>query len=468
MALRLRLALVVAVLAMVLVTGGSVAFALSMSAGTRATIEHSLRRRAQRVGAQLRAGTLSLVTGGARPAPNVDQSTVQVIAPSGQLVYTTAAAGPAVLVTASVLAHARVAPVWVQRQRRVWNNPRLVLVERAGPRAADFIVVGASLDQVIDTSHRVDHALELAGPLLIVASAAGAWLLAGAALRPVERLRAQVQQIATTDSRERLVPPRTRDELAALAVTFNELLDRLRASLDRQRQFLAAASHELRTPLAALGAELEMVTHGVPGTNDLTEVTGRLSTRVAELVHLADGLLVLAQADEGAVLVHVELQPLEPLVVLSLGAHQMVAERRGVLLVLDADPLVEAPVDAIRIRQVVVNLVDNAIRHSPRGTLVAVGLRRVGAEAVVDVRDHGPGFPEDFLPHAFERFSRADPSRSREQGGAGLGLAIVWTIVNAHHGTVTVANAHGGGALATVTLPLQSDLSMSTPTASER
>lgn len=398
MALRLRLALVVAALAATLVAGGSVAFALSMSAGTRATLEHSLQRRARRVDAQLGGHLLPVAVHGAQLIPSVDQSTVQIIGTSGRLVYTTAAAGSTPLISGPMLALARRGPVWWQQRQAGWDNPHLVLAEPAGVGIADVVVVGASLDQVTDTAHRVDLILELAGPLVVAASAVGAWLLAGSALRPVERLRAQVQEISAGNPRARLAHPGTRDELAALANTFNDLLDRLCGSLDRQRQFVAAASHELRTPLAALGAELEMAGRGTPGAGDLAEVTGRLAGRVAELVRLADGLLTLAQADEGGALLHVEPRPLEPLVAASLAGYRSVAERNGVTMVLDADPFVVAPVDAIRFRQVVENLVDNAVRYSPSGALVEVGLRRMGTTAIIDVRDHGPGFPAEFLP----------------------------------------------------------------------
>jgi hypothetical protein len=454
MALRLRLALVVAALTAVLVAGGSVAFALSMSAGTRATLEHSLQRRARRVDAQLGARLLPVAGGDNRPAPSVDQSTVQILGPLGRLLYTTAAAGPTPLLSGAMLPQAQRGPVWGQQRRPGWDNPHLVLAEPVGRGSADVVVVGASLDQVFDTTHRVDLVLELAGPLVVAASAIGAWLLAGSALRPVERLRAQVQEISAGDPRTRIPRPGTHDELAALADTFNDLLDRLRGLVDRQRLFVAAASHELRTPLAALAAELEMAGRTTPDAGNLAEVTRRLAGRVAELGRLSNSLLVLAHADEGAALLHIEPQPLQPLIATSLAGYRAVAEHRGLTLVLDANPFVVAPVDAIRFRQVVENLVDNAVRYSPRGALVEVGLRRTGSTAVIDVRDHGPGFPAEFAPHAFERFSRADPSRSRDEGGAGLGLAIVWTIVSAHGGTVTVATAPGGGAIATVSLPL--------------
>ncbi len=174
--------------------------------------------------------------------------------------------------------------MWVQLRRPGWDNAHLVLAEPAGADTAAVVVVGASLDQVTDTAHRVDLILELAGPPVVAASAGGAWLLAGSALRPVERLRAQVHELSAGDHRSRLERPGTRDELAALADTCTDFLDRLCGSLDRQRQFVAPASHELSTPLAALGAELELAGRGAPGAVDPVEVTGRLARRVAELV----------------------------------------------------------------------------------------------------------------------------------------------------------------------------------------
>jgi hypothetical protein len=481
MALRLRFALVTAALVAVVVGCGSVAFALSMSASTRSTVEYAMRGRARRVGEELSAHLLPLPVGTAGRTPSFDQSMVQVIAGSDELVYTTAAAGSSPLISARQIAHARTTPVWVEERRTAWDGPHLVLAEAAGGRTtrahnAYVVVVGASLDQLVDTTHRVDLVLELAGPLAVLACAAGAWFLAGRALRPVDLLRRQVQDISTGDLRGRLVDPGTRDELAALADTFNDLLDRLSESIDHEREFVAAASHELRTPLAALSAELELALRGtsnratsnraasnsaaskardVAEVTDVKEVTERLASRVAELVRLADGLLTLAQTQDRSVLMHVERQLLEPLVAESLANYRAVAARNGVTMVLDAEPSVVAAVDAICFREVVENLVDNAVRYSPSGAFVDVGLYQVAGTAVLEVRDNGPGFPTAFIPRAFERFSRADPSRSRDEGGAGLGLAIVQTIVTALGGTVTLSNnTPGRGALVTVTLPV--------------
>ena len=451
--LRIRLALVVAALMVVVVVSGSVVFSFAMVASTRATLEHSLQSRDGRVDAQLRAHLLPLVVGAERPLPTVDESIVQIVAPTGELLYTTAAAGSTSLVSASLLVRARREEVWTQIRRPRSDNPYLVLAGPSGVGMDNIVVVGGSLDQVIDTAHRVYLILAVAGPLAVVASIAGAWLLAGGVLRPVERLRTQVEAISASDPQARIAQPGARDELATLVDTFNGLLDRVHEALDRQRQFVAAASHELRTPLAALGAELEMAARSAAGNVAVAEMTSRLAGRVAQLVRLSDGLLILAQADEGVALLHVNSCPLEPLVAASLSTYRGPCERGAVTLALDAYSHVVAPVDTVRFRQVVENLVDNAIRYSPRGGLVEVGLRLVGDTAIVDVRDQGPGVPPDFLPRAFERFSRSEPSRPPDSGGAGLGLAIVWTIVHAHGGTVTLANAPGGGALATVSLP---------------
>lgn len=466
MGLRLRLTLVVGLVVVTLVAAGSVALVLALSDGTRATLAHSLQRRARRVDAQLDSHLLPLALGPVRIAPSPDQSIVQILGPSRRLLYTTAAAGPVPLVPAAALASAHHRALWVQRLEPRWANPRLLLAEPASSAPGNVIVIGGSLDQVIDTVHRVDLIVEIAGPLIVAASVLGAWMLAGGVLRPVERLRTQVQAISTGARPARLARPGTRDELAALTDTFNDLLDRLHDALERQRQFVAAASHELRTPLAALEAEVEMATRSAAAGSDPSALTSRLGERVAHLVRLADALLVLAQSDEGATVVQVELQPLEPLVAASLAAYRAVAARSAVMLVLDADPLVVAPVDADRFRQVVENLLDNAVSHSPRGALVEVGVRRGVTSAVIEVRDHGPGFPADFLPHAFERFSRADPARTSHRGAGGLGLAIVRTIVDAHRGTVTAANAIGGGAIVTISIPL--DLAPSRPGAPPR
>ncbi len=456
MPIRLRLALIVSVIAGLLVAGGGVLFASSLHRGMSATLERALRQRAGRVDAQLVSHLLPLAIadGTARPAP--DQSLVQVVGTGGSLLYTTEAAGSRALASGPAVAAARHRALWIELRRPRWRNPRLLLAE-PGPRGSGaVVVVGTSLDQVEDSTGHVERALLIGGPVVVVLCAVGAWVLAGRALGPVERLRAEAAEISASAPSGTLAVPKTHDELAALAATLNDLLARLHGSLSQQRHFVAAASHELRTPLAALRASLELAAQPDSGEGELRVALAVSVRRVDQLVQLSNRLLLMAQADEGALAVRTVVQPVEPIVADSLEAQRAHAEQGGVLLVLDAEPGVVAATDETLLREVAGNLIDNAIRHAPAGTMVDVAVRHDAGVPAIEVRDHGPGFPPDFLPHAFEPFSRPDPSRTRHRGGAGLGLAIVYEIVAAHGGTVGLTNHPEGGAVALVRLPPRS------------
>jgi hypothetical protein len=455
MPIRLRLALLVAVLTALLVGAGGWLFAANMGHDLQATLERSLEQRARRVEAQLTAGLLPLASRAraARPAP--DQSLIQVVSTSTRLRYTTEAAGRLVLLSTAELTAAQHHLVWAERRRSAWRNPRLLLAE-AGPRGSGLVVVvGTSLDQVIDSTTHVDRALAVGGPLVVLLAAVGAWVLAGRALRPVEGLRAEAAALSKRETPGRLPVPATRDELASLATTLNDLLERVQRSLAEQRYFVAAASHELRTPLAALHAELELAVRPERSTPELAQAVATSARRVDLLVQLSNRLLLLAEADEGVLRLRPEVRTLQPVVADALEGQRARAEQRGVVLVLDADPGVEAAIDEPRLREVLDNLLDNAIRYAPVSSLVEVSLRSNSEPAcsVLEVRDHGTGFPADFLPLAFEPFSRPDRSRARDRGGAGLGLAIVRKVVEAHAGTVEATNHPDGGAVVRVQLP---------------
>lgn len=455
MPIRLRLALVVAALTAALTGVGGWLFTSNMSHDLQATLERSLEQRAERVDAQLTARLLPLASGVGPASPAPDQSLVQVATTTGNLRYTTETAGRRVLLTARELSAAEHHPVRAQRRRRGWRNPRLLLAE-AGPRGSGLVVVvGTSLDQVLDSAAHVDRGLAVGGPIVVLLAAAGAWVLAGRALRPVEALRSEAATLSRPGTTGRLPVPSTRDELASLAATLNDLLDRVQRSLADQRHFVAAASHELRTPLAALRAELELAARPGRSANELAQAVSTSERRVDLLVRLSNRLLLLAEADEGVLRLRSEARALQPVVADALEAQRARADQRGVGLVLDADPGVEATVDETLLREVLDNLLDNAIRYAPPGSLVEVSLRsRTEPDwSELEVRDRGHGFPADYLPLAFEPFSRPDRSRARDRGGSGLGLAIAKKIVDAHGGTLEAANRPDGGALVRVRLP---------------
>jgi signal transduction histidine kinase len=313
------------------------------------------------------------------------------------------------------------------------------------------ILVGTDEGTAKEAVDQVDRGMLVGGGVLLVLVAAGAWLLSGAALRPVERLRRDAAELGVHDPAGRLSEPGTEDELAWLARTFNALLDRLHRSLARQRALVADAGHELRTPLAVLRTELELADRPARTRGELAEAVGHARAEVERLSRLADDLLFLARADGGALLT--QRRPTELAAVLQEAARGSRAVAGEVDLVVDVPEGLVADVDAQALRRALDNLLSNALRATgPRGQ---VRLRAAAGDGgvLVAVEDSGPGFPPGFLPHAFERFRVAEASRSAGGGGAGLGLAIVAEIAAAHGGTAAARNLPDGGAQVVLCLP---------------
>jgi hypothetical protein len=332
----------------------------------------------------------------------------------------------------------------------------LASAARDGPRRV-VAVVGASTDVVDAAVARARLVILAAGPLAVVAAGIGAWVLTGAALRPVSRMRRRLAEITEEDAGARLRVPGTRDEVASLAITMNGLLDRLQRALTRQRDFVADASHELRTPLTALRAELELASRPRRSRQALDAAVTVAVSDTDRLIRMAEDLLLLAEAEERGAFLH--LQPVAVSTVLSAAVAGLAgqAQARGVTIEVATTGDLPAQADPDRLRQAADNLISNAIRHTPRGAVIEVSAHATNAAGqrtvMIQVRDHGPGFPPDFLPHAFERFRRADPARNRDSGGTGLGLAIVASIARAHGGRAAATNHPGGGACVGLEFP---------------
>lgn len=283
-------------------------------------------------------------------------------------------------------------------------------------------------------------------PFLLVLAGAATWWLTGRALRPVEELRREVAGIDYGDLGARVPVPPSRDEVAALAATMNDMLARLESSQATQRRFVADASHELRSPLATLAASLELGDRDPAARPDLA---GLMAGEVTRMSRLVDDLLLLAKADDRGLVVRREAVDLDDLLAREaarLRAHGRVQVR------LDAPPL-QVSGDPDRLTQVVRNLCDNAERAAR--TVVALGVRQEGAQAVVTVDDDGPGIDEADRERVFGRFVRLDDARTRSAGGSGLGLAIVAEIIAAHGGTARVVPGGLPGARFEVRLPLR-------------
>lgn len=320
----------------------------------------------------------------------------------------------------------------------------------AAPAGEGVLVVAADVEDQREAIGRLTTLVAVGGPFLLGALALVGWVLAGAALRPVERLRVEASAISAIEPSRRLPVPETADELQRLAETLNAMLDRLNEGLERERRFVDEASHELRTPLGVLQAEVELALREPRRREELEAALRSVEEEANRLTRLTRDLLVLARSDRG----RLPVRPVETDVgdVLERVATRF-AERAagaGIRLSVQADE-VRGRVDPERIQQALENLVDNALRHVRPGGEIRLEATR-GADGLrVAVHDDGPGFASELIARAFEPFARDD--RARGDGGAGLGLAIVRAVAEAHGGRVTAENAAGGGAVVALTLP---------------
>lgn len=344
-------------------------------------------------------------------------------------------------------------PTFFERDLSVWGEAepsRLLAVPADGGLV---LVVAVPIDDQRDALARLATLLWIGGPLALVLTVGVTWLLVGATLRPVDSMRSQAAAISASEPGRRLPVPNTGDEVARLGETLNEMLDRLERAHERERRFVDDASHELRTPLANLKAELDLALRRSRSVEELERALRSASEESDRLSRLADDLLVLARADRGRLPVRREPIEIAHLVAGSAEAFAASASARGVAIEVRVPEELRADVDELRLRQALGNLLDNALRHTPPGGRVTVDAARRDGTLRVEVRDTGDGFPAGSLPGVFEAFARPDASRTRSEGGAGLGLAIVRAIAEAHGGTVEAANAPGGGAAVVLTIP---------------
>jgi heavy metal sensor kinase len=283
-------------------------------------------------------------------------------------------------------------------------------------------------------------------------------LLLGAAiaeviLAPITAVTRTASQInRTQDLGRRIADTGHRDELGRLAITFNDMLDRIEAMFDRQRQLVADVSHELRTPLTTIRGEVELMTRR--GALD-PEGLAAVQHESARMSRLVNDLLLLAQADSGLAMDRYPVA-LEVLLADVLRQARNLAPGLDTVQLGDVVPVTVLG-DADRLRQLLLNLVDNAFKHNPPGTTVTLSLAQSGSEALLRVADNGRGIPAEDLPHVFERFYRADKARSRTAGGTGLGLSIVKWIAVAHGGQMEVTSAPETGTCFTLHLPVAKD-----------
>ena len=348
------------------------------------------------------------------------------------------------------------APVQVAGDRghlRVLTRP----VEVRGQR---FTLTGTySLGDIEEMLERIRGMFLVAIPLLVLAAAAGGYALARRSLAPVAAMGARAAAISASNLDERL-PVGGGDELVGLARVVNDLLDRLERSFAQQQRFVADASHELRTPTSILRTEAD-VTLSRPhrAEEEYRASMAIMQDAARRLTRIVDDLFLLARADSGHLVPHREALYLEDLVHDAARSVRAVADQRGVRIVLAT--LVEAPFrgDADLLGRLLLNLLDNAIKYSPEGGTVEVGMTRRGESCEITVVDAGPGIPPEAQERVFERFFRVDAARSRSAtsatSGAGLGLAIARRIAAMHAGQLELAGSRPGRTVFRLTVPMQ-------------
>jgi signal transduction histidine kinase len=370
---------------------------------------------------------------------------VQVIAADGRVVQRSASAPDTPMVPLAEIGDGL--HIGIPEHTSPFGRIRFSAETVNAPDGRYTVLVGEGSQGISSTVKTVIAALAVAAPIVIVVSAGATYLLVARSMRSVDAIRSRVAEISTSDLTERVPVPESRDEIAALAETMNEMLARIEAGHAAQKRFVGDASHELRSPLATIISALEVaVAH--PELLDKDLAAGTLIPEAHRMQALVDDLLLLARADERGLAIRSEDVDLDDLV--EAEAQRL---RRETSLEVDTDLTPTRVVgDATALSRVLRNLLDNAERHA--ASRVEVAVQPCGDHAVVTAADDGPGIPLPDRDRVFDRFVRLDPDRARSGGGAGLGLAIVREIVAAHHGSVAIDDRPSGGTRVTVQLPV--------------
>ncbi len=386
--------------------------------------------------------------------PNQGESLIRVFDSSGQITFDNSAAAGNVPVDSRAIEGA-LAGETTSRGVSAGDESfrvRTVPIERDS-RVSGVLEVGQSQDDVSDTLQTLLLILGVAYPVTLVVASFGGAFLAGRALSPIDRLTRLARRISAEDLGQRLDLRLPDDEVGRLARTFDEMIARLDEAFRRQRQFTADASHELRTPMTVIKGQIEVALQRERDPQAYRQVLQAVNEEVDRMIRLVGSLLTLARADAGQIPITLEPVSLPDVVGAAIEQVQPLASRRGVDLQLSSSRPVTLRADDDLILQLLLNLLDNAIKYTAAGGQVTVGWNANGRDVELWVRDTGSGIAREHLTRLFERFYRVDKARSRAEGGSGLGLAISRWIAEAHGGSISVESALGRGSTFTVRLP---------------
>ena len=444
--LRLTLAFALAMGVVLVATGTFLYFRLGSSLD--ATIDDGLQVRAAEIAqpALEPGGTFGIPSGGVE----LDDRFVQVLDPEGRIVAGTPQLDEPLL-EAESLADAAQGVRWLEldQVRGIDGRVRILATPVDRPSGTVVLLVGASLEDRDDAVRGLLTLLLVGGPVALLLTSLLGYALATAALRPIESMRNEAAAISASEPGRRLPLPRSEDEVSRLGATLNLMLERLEAALERERSFVGDASHELRTPLALLKTELELALRRPRSEAELEQALRSAAVETDRLGQLADDLLLLARSDSSGLPLHVA--PVSAREVLE-GVAERFARRAHAAdraIVVEAPEPIALPADKLRLEQALGNLVENALRHAD-GPIRLTAAERDG-RIELHVIDEGGGFPPEFLPRAFDRFSSADDARSGD--GTGLGMSIADVVAKAHGGSAHASNRESGGADVWLSIP---------------
>ncbi len=317
-----------------------------------------------------------------------------------------------------------------------------------------IVQVGTSMESIEDTLRRLLLVLLVTMPIALAVSLASGWFLAGRALRPVDAITLAAQRIAAGDLSQRLTVSTAPDEIGRLASMFNDMIGRLDVSFRQIRQFTSDASHELRTPLTVMKGETELVLRRPRPLGDYQSVLESNLEEIDRMTRIVDELLFLSRADMGEVRMETLPVGLESLVEDIHRQATLLGQDRNIAVTLGTVQPAVVQGDELRLRELLLNLVENAIKYSHPNGKVEIALVTEGSRARLSVTDQGIGIAPDDLPRIFHRFFRTDGARAHTKKGTGLGLAICTWIAESHKGRIDVTSEPGVGSTFTVTIPL--------------
>jgi two-component system OmpR family sensor kinase len=451
--LKLMLAFI-GMMAIVLVATG-LFLDLRLESELNESIDRGLRSRADQISALIRQPGFELGEPGGSRLSEREERFAQVLDTRGTLIDSSSQIADASVLTGSELSRAANQTLMVDHDSLPDDDEpaRLLATPVHSGRQNLIVVVATTLEDRNHALHQLQKQLLIGGPAALLLAALLGYGIVSASLRPVERMRRRAAAISASEPGRRLPVPPAGDEISRLGETLNAMLGRLETALKRERGFVSDASHELRTPLAVLKAELELALRKGRSAEEMEEALRSAAEETDRLVQLAEDLLVIARSDQGKLPVRLTAVDADDVLADVKERFAIRSRETNRAIVAESTDGLHLTADPLRLRQALGNLVDNALRYG--GGTVRLSARSSNGNVELHVSDDGPGFPPAFIDSAFDRFSRADASRSR--AGTGLGLAIVDAIAKAHRGKASATNRPDGGADVWLELPVRPD-----------